>query len=185
MNEETKNPEVELETEEAQSEKETACQSEVPEDGQPATQDAPEQPSLEQQLAEQNDKYMRLAAEYENFRKRTARERESLTAFVVSETVQKFLPVLDSLQLADAHRDGNPEDILAGLDKVLEALNATLTSLGLTEIDTSGELDPNLHNAVMHVEDESLPKNSIVEVFQKGYLYQDKVVRHAMVKVAN
>ena len=103
----------------------------------------------------------------------------------MSETVQKFLPVLDSLQLADAHRDGNPEDILAGLDKVLEALNATLTSLGLTEIDTSGEFDPNLHNAVMHVEDESLPKNSIVEVFQKGYLYQGKVVRHAMVKVAN
>lgn len=71
------------------------------------------------------------------------------------------------------------------MDKVLEALNATLASLGLTEIDTSGEFDPNLHNAVMHVEDESLPKNSIVEVFQKDILYQGKVVRHAMVKVAN
>ena len=141
--------------------------------------------SLAKLVSDGNDKYLRLAAEYDNFRKRTARERESLTAFVVSETVQKFLPVLDSLQLADAHRDGNPEDILAGLDKVLEALNATLASLGLTEIDTSGEFDPNLHNAVMHVEDESLPKNSIVEVFQKGYLYQGKVVRHAMVKVAN
>jgi len=104
---------------------------------------------------------------------------------VVKETVQKFLPVLDSLQLADAHRDGNPEDILAGLDKVLEALSTTMTAMGLTEIDTSGQFDPNLHNAVMHVEDDTLPKNSIAEVFQKGYLYQDIVVRHAMVKVAN
>ena len=184
MSEETKNPGMEPETKETEPEQELE-QNGAPEESGVAVQPEPEQPSLEQQLAEQNDKYMRLAAEYDNFRKRTARERESLTAFVVSETVQKFLPVLDSLQLADAHRDGNPEDILAGLDKVLEALNATLTSLGLTEIDASGEFDPNLHNAVMHVEDESLPKNSIVEVFQKGYLYQGKVVRHAMVKVAN
>ena len=184
MIEETKNPGMEPETKETEPEQELE-QNGAPEESGVAVQPEPEQPSLEQQLAEQNDKYMRLAAEYDNFRKRTARERESLTAFVVSETVQKFLPVLDSLQLADAHRDGNPEDILAGLDKVLEALNATLASLGLTEIDTSGEFDPNLHNAVMHVEDESLPKNSIVEVFQKGYLYQGKVVRHAMVKVAN
>jgi molecular chaperone GrpE len=68
---------------------------------------------------------------------------------------------------------------------VLEGLSATLASIGLTEIDTSGEFDPNLHNAVMHVEDETLPANSIAEVFQKGYLYKDKVVRPAMVKVAN
>ena len=174
MSEETKNPGMEPETKETEPEQELE-QNGTPEESGVAVQPEPEQPSLEQQLAEQNDKYMRLAAEYDNFRKRTARERESLTAFVVSETVQKFLPVLDSLQLADAHREG----------KVLEALNATLASLGLTEIDTSGEFDPNLHNAVMHVEDESLPKNSIVEVFQKGYLYQGKVVRHAMVKVAN
>ena len=174
MSEDTKNPELELDMENEAS------------TGEPAAAPEPtQQPSLEEQLAEQSDKYMRLAAEYDNFRKRTARERESLTAYVVKETVQKFLPVLDSLQLADAHRDGNPEDILAGLDKVLEALSTTMVAMGLTEIDTSGQFDPNLHNAVMHVEDDALPKNSIAEVFQKGYLYQDTVVRHAMVKVAN
>ncbi len=178
MSEDTKNPELELDLENKAPEEQTGGSAPEPEQ-------QPEQPTLEEQLAEQSDKYMRLAAEYDNFRKRTARERESLTAYVVKETVQKFLPVLDSLQLADAHRDGNPEDILAGLDKVLEALSTTMTAMGLTEIDTSGQFDPNLHNAVMHVEDDTLPKNSIAEVFQKGYLYQDIVVRHAMVKVAN
>lgn len=178
MSEDTKNPELELDLE-------NKAPEEQPGGSAPEPEQQPEQPTLEEQLAEQSDKYMRLAAEYDNFRKRTARERESLTAYVVKETVQKFLPVLDSLQLADAHRDGNPEDILAGLDKVLEALSTTMTAMGLTEIDTSGQFDPNLHNAVMHVEDDTLPKNAIAEVFQKGYLYQDIVVRHAMVKVAN
>ncbi|MBQ2697316.1 MAG: nucleotide exchange factor GrpE, partial [Clostridia bacterium] len=173
MSEETKTPLQEEELSE-----ETAEPAVEPE----TAEAAPEQPAVptaEEQLAELNDRYMRLAAEYDNFRKRTARERESLTAFVVCDTAARFLPVIDSLQLAEAHKNGKPEDILAGLDKVLEALTTTLKSIGLEEIDTSGEFDPNWHNAVMHVEDESLPANAIAEVFQKGYKYQDKVVRHA------
>jgi molecular chaperone GrpE len=187
MSEEQKNanPVSEEEIEQQSEVSEEAAAAECEPAAEPEVVPEQEGPTAEQQLAELSDKYMRLAAEFDNYRKRTARERDSLTAFVVSDTVSRFLPLLDSLQLADAHREGSPEEILKGLDKVLEGLSATLASIGLTEIDTSGEFDPNLHNAVMHVEDETLPANSIAEVFQKGYLYKDKVVRPAMVKVAN
>ena len=107
------------------SEEEIEQQSEVPEEAaaaecepaaEPEAVSEQEGPTAEQQLAELSDKYMRLAAEFDNYRKRTARERDSLTAFVVSDTVSRFLPLLDSLQLADAHREGSPEEILKGLD---------------------------------------------------------------------
>ncbi|NLT58254.1 MAG: nucleotide exchange factor GrpE [Clostridiales bacterium] len=147
--------------------------------------EAPAEPTVEQQLAELGDRYLRLAAEYDNFRKRTARERESQSAFVVCETVAKFLPLLDSLDQAAAHREGDTEAVREGLEKVLQVLRDTLAQLGLAEIDTTGAFDPNLHNAVLHTEDETLPQNTIVDVFQKGYLFGDRVVRHAMVSVAN
>ena len=134
-------------------------------------------------ILEKENKYMRLAAEYDNFRKRTAKERESLTGFIVRDTAAKFLPVLDSLNLAIAQ--GGDEATAAGLVLIDRSMTAVLTSIGIEEITDTDTFDPNLHNAVMHIDDPSLPENSVVEVLQKGYKYNDIVIRHAMVKVAN
>ncbi|HWP79063.1 MAG TPA: nucleotide exchange factor GrpE [Candidatus Acidoferrum sp.] len=139
--------------------------------------------ALNAQLAALDDKYMRLAAEYDNFRKRTAKEREALTGFVVRDTAAKFLPVLDSLNIAIS--GGGNEAVTAGLTLVSRAICDVLTSVGIEEIETAGTFDPNLHNAVVHIDDPALPENSVVEVLQKGYKYKDIVIRHAMVKVAN
>lgn len=140
---------------------------------------------LEGQLAEANDRYLRLAAEYDNFRKRTMREREQQTAFVVADTVARFLPLSDALLEAAKYLDANPQDVKEGLIKVERSLTELMTALGLTEIDTNCPFDPNLHNAVLHVQDESLPEGAIVEVMRKGYQLGERVVRHAIVSVAN
>jgi len=138
---------------------------------------------LRDQLDALDDKYKRLAAEYDNFRKRTAKERESLTGFVVRDTAAKFLPVLDSLNIAIS--GGGNEAVTAGLTLVARSIGDVLTSVGIEEIEASGTFDPNMHHAIVHIDDPALPENSVVEVLQKGYKYKDIVIRHAMVKVAN
>ena len=140
---------------------------------------------LKAQLAAEHDNYLRLAAEYDNFRKRTQKERESLYGDARADTIGKFLPVFDNLQRAmaqetqdEAYKKG-VELTVAGLDSILEGLN--VTSFGAV-----GEVfDPNLHNAVMHKEDEAFAESTICEVFQTGFKVGDKVIRHAMVVVAN
>ncbi len=141
--------------------------------------------SAEEKYAELNDKFLRLAAEYDNYRKRTAKEKEQLTSFVVSQTLSKLLPIADSLEAAIAQKDANVEQLAQGVEKVSTLFTDTLKGLGVEEIDTTQGFDPNFHNAIMHVENAELAENSIVEVYQKGYKFQDKVIRVATVSVAN
>ena len=136
-------------------------------------------------VADVNDKYLRLAAEYDNYRKRTAKEKESIYGDAKADTIKPLLAVYDNLERgiaqydeADVHRQG--------LELILRQFSEALTKLGVTEIEAKGQpFDPEKHNAVMHVEDEAAGENTVVEVFQKGFMLGDKVLRFAMVKVAN
>jgi len=128
------------------------------------------------------DKYLRMMAEYDNFRKRSAKEREGAYADAYADCIANILPILDNLERAS--HSNNLEAVKKGLEMTAKAFDDALSKMGITEIETK-TFDPNLHNAVMHVEDESLGESEIVEVFQKGYVKGDKVIRYAMVKVAN
>ena len=133
---------------------------------------------------EQNDKYLRMVAEYENYRKRAQKEREGIYSDAYVDVIKEVLPVLDNLERAVAFKEsGNLAD---GVTMIVNMFKETFEKMGVAEIETDGkEFDPNVHNAVMHVEDESLGENTVVETFSKGYKKGDKVIRYAMVKVAN
>ena len=136
--------------------------------------------ALAKTLADANDKYLRLAAEYDNYRKRTAREKEHLYNDAKIDTIKGMLPVYDNLELPVDQGFGGPR-LALGPYPQQEAL-----SFGVAEIPALGEkFDPEKHNAVMHTEDETAAENTVVEVFQKGYTLGDKILRFAMVKVAN
>ena len=138
--------------------------------------------------AEWNDKYLRLSAEYDNFRKRSLKEREGIYTESCCDVIAKLLPILDNLERAAQYNSGEVAEsaVGRGLEMTLKSFSETLEKLGVTEIEALGKpFDPNLHNAVMHVEDESVGENEIVEVFMKGYIKGDKVLRYSMVKVAN
>ena len=128
------------------------------------------------------DKYMRMMAEYDNFRKRSAKEREGVYADAYADCIANILPILDNLERAS--KSDNLEAVKKGLEMTAKAFDDALSKMGISEIETK-TFDPNLHNAVMHVEDEAFGESEIVEVFQKGYAKGDKVIRYAMVKVAN
>lgn len=137
------------------------------------------------QLAAQNDKYLRLAAEYDNYRKRTAKEKESLWTDAKADTVQAFLPVYDNLERA-LKQDTADEAFKKGVEMTMNQLKEVFARLGITEIEAEGKpFDPNLHNAVMHIEDENLGENTVAQVFQAGFMLGEKVIRFAMVQVAN
>ena len=140
--------------------------------------------ALEGEKAALNDKFLRLAAEYENFRRRSQKEKEALYGDIKADTVTKFLPVYDNLERA--LRQGTEDEAYRkGVEMIMSQFNATLEKLGVTPIECLGEkFDPSLHNAVMHVDDGEKGENEIVEVFQKGFKMGDKVIRFAMVKVA-
>ena len=141
--------------------------------------------TLKKKLSEQEDKFLRLAAEYDNYRKRTAKEKEALWADVKADTAAAFLPVYDNLERA-LKQETADEAYKKGVEMTMNQLREVLSKLGLTEIDALGKpFDPNLHNAVMHVEDESLGENTVAEVFQAGFMLGEKVIRFSMVKVAN
>ena len=132
-------------------------------------------------LDEQNDKYLRLAAEYDNFRKRTQNERKNIYGDAVSDTLTGLLPIIDNLQYAE-----DSEKLAEGLALILSKLPETLDKLGIKPFGEPGDtFDPSLHNAVMHVEDEAFGEGEVVEVLQQGYKYGEKVIRYAIVKVAN
>ena len=144
-----------------------------------------EQSSPAEELKGANDRYLRLLAEYDNYRKRSQKEKDSLYADIKSDTVAKFLPVYDNLVRALAQ---STEDraYRRGVEMIMAQFNTTLEKLGATRIESLGQkFDPSLHNAVMHVEDEEKGENEIVEVFQEGFMMGEKVIRFAMVKVAN
>jgi len=130
----------------------------------------------------------RSVAEFDNYRKRTLRERESLYVDAVCDTVLQILPVLDNLEraIAACKESTDSSKLLEGVEMIYKQFNDTLLKLGVEEIKSVGTtFDPELHNAVMHVEDEQVGENEIVEEFQKGYKLKNKVIRHSMVKVAN
>ena len=138
----------------------------------------------EAELAAKGDQLLRVAAEYDNFRRRSAKEREALYAEAYGEALAALFPVVDNLERAAQYADG--ENVAKGVALTLKGVRDTFTKLGVEEIDPTGEVfDPNLHNAVMHVDDESLGESEVAEVFAKGYVRGDKVLRHSMVKVAN
>lgn len=141
--------------------------------------------ALKDQAARQEEKYLRLAAEYDNFRKRTAKEKEAIWNDAKADAALAFLPVYDNLERA-LKQETADEAYKKGVEMTMNGLVEIMQKLGVTAFGETGEVfDPSRHNAVMHIEDESLDENVIVEVFQKGFLIEDKVVRFAMVKVAN
>ena len=142
---------------------------------------------IKAELAEANDKYMRLYAEYDNYRRRSAKEKEAVWGDAYCDAIEQILPVLDNLERAAQYGGDDKESPLAkGLELTLKSFAETLEKMGVHEIEALGvEFNPELHNAVMHVEDETLGENIVAEVFMKGYAKGDKVIRHSMVKVAN
>ena len=140
---------------------------------------------LAKMVSDANDLYLRLAAEYDNYRKRTTREKETIYQDAKSDTIKPFLEVYDNLVRGAAQlEDGDSHK--QGLEMIAKQFMAVLEKLGVTEIPAEGQpFDPEKHNAVMHVEDETAGENTIVEVFQKGFAMGDKILRFAMVKVAN
>ena len=147
--------------------------------------DAGELDALRKALADKEDQYLRLAAEYDNFRKRSQKEKEGLYQGAKSDAVAAFLPVYDNLDRA-LKQETADEAYKKGVEMTMTGLKDILAKLGVEEIPALGEtFDPALHNAVMHVEDESAGENTVVDVFQAGFKLGDKVIRFAMVKVAN
>lgn len=143
-----------------------------------------ENKKLQEELDSTKDRLLRLTAEYDNYRKRTVKEKEGIYSDAYIDVLKEIIPILDNLERAIA-ADGSIDDLKKGIEMTIKGCNDSFAKLGVEEIDASGEFDPNLHNAVMHIEDENLGKNVVAEVFQKGYKKDDKIIRHTMVKVAN
>ncbi|MBS6599825.1 MAG: nucleotide exchange factor GrpE [Clostridium sp.] len=139
---------------------------------------------LTNQVETLKDRFLRLTAEYENYRKRTTKEKEGIYTDACADVLKEVLPTLDNLERAYA-ADGSVEDLKKGIEMTMKGLQSSFEKLGVEEIPVDEGFDPNLHQAVMHVEDENLDKNVVAEVFMKGYKKGDKVIRHTVVKVAN
>lgn len=182
IKEEVKIGEPEIEAKEADGKKPEA---ETAEEKKGKDKKEEKKPDLKAEMDALNDKYLRICAEYDNFRKRSQKEKDSLYGDVKAETLKKFLPVYDNLVRALA-QSTEDEAYRRGVEMIMNQFNVTMEKLGVTEIECLGKkFDPVFHNAVMHVEDEEKGENEIVEVFQKGFMMGDKVIRFAMVKVAN
>lgn len=142
--------------------------------------------AMQKELDAQKDQYLRLAAEYDNFRKRSQREREAAFNDSKAAVLTEILPVIDNFERASQNKAASYEDFQKGIDMTFQQLMEIFTKLGAEPFGEAGEpFDPNIHNAVMHVEDEALDENVVTDVFSKGYKLGDRVLRHAMVKVAN
>lgn len=183
MQEEIKNPEVVEETVDAEEKNKKDKKKNKKQDAEIASLKE-DILAKEKEIAELNDKYLRLYAEYDNFRRRSAKEREATYFDAKSDTIKNILPILDNMERATAFTDA--DKILEGMNMILKSFNENFTKMDVKEIEALGKtFDPNIHYAVMHVEDESYGENEVVEVLQKGYTCGDKVIRYAMVKVAN
>lgn len=169
----------------AEKEKEKKVEEEVNTTDE-ATEEKSEENPLEKELADTKDQLLRLTAEYANFRKRSEKEKNESFTFATAKAVGEILSVVDNLERALSNEQEDYEGLKKGVQMTFDGLMASLEKLGVTVYGESGDqFDPNFHNAVMHVEDESLGENVITDVFQKGYRINDKVVRPAMVKTAN
>ena len=193
MSDENKNEEVIEEKPEAQTEekagtpkeekkekaKKEKAEKKKEEKTEPQEDKKPEAPQA------QSDAYLRLLAEYDNYRKRSQREKDSLYADIKADTLLKFLPVYDNLVRA-LNQPTEDEAYRKGIEMIMTQFCTTMEKLGVEKIESLGKtFDPALHNAVMHVDDETRGENEIVEVFQEGFRLGEKVIRFAMVKVAN
>lgn len=141
---------------------------------------------LEKELADTKEQLLRLTAEYANFRKRSEKEKQDSFSFAKAETIKELLPFIDNLERALANELEDFEGLKKGVEMTYDSLLSSLSKLGVEVFGSAGEIfNPNLHNAVMHIEDENYKEGEIVDVFQKGYKINDKIVRPAMVKSAN
>ena len=193
MSDEKKNEEVIEETEAAQTEEKAETPKE--EKKEKARKDkaekkkedkaAPQEEKKAEPPQAQSDAYLRLLAEYDNYRKRSQREKDSLYADIKADTLLKFLPVYDNLVRA-LNQPTEDEAYRKGIEMIMTQFCTTMEKLGVEKIESLGRtFDPTLHNAVMHVEDESVGENIVVEEFEKGFKIGDKVLRYSVVKVAN
>ena len=186
-------PETEAVEEEVQPKAEEPKQEEKPAEA-PKKEEKPskepkakaeKEPDFKSQLAAEKDKYLRLLAEYDNFRRRSQKEKENIYTDVRGETLKKFLPVYDSLQRA-LTQTAEDDPARKGLEMIMTQYENALSQLRVSLIEAVGQpFDANFHNAVMHVEDESVGENIVVEEFEKGFKIGDKVLRYSVVKVAN
>ena len=184
MNEEAKEPTAE-ETPAEEIKEETANVEEAPAAEAPAEETPSELDKLRADLSSEKDKYLRLAAEYDNFRKRSARERDNIYADVKADTLLKLLPVYDNLERALKNPTAD-EAYRRGVEMTMNQFLETLKAMGVTPIETEGAaFDPTIHNAVMHLEDPDKGEQEIVQQFQKGFKMGDRVIRCSMVQVAN
>ncbi|WP_066872414.1 nucleotide exchange factor GrpE [Clostridium mediterraneense] len=140
---------------------------------------------MENELEAYKDRLLRLSAEYENYRKRTEKEKERIYTDACEDVLVKMLPVLDNLERAISVENSSVEAYKTGVEMTIKQFIDALEKLGVEEIETENGFDPNLHQAVMHIQDENFDANQVAEVFQKGYKKGDKVIRFTMVKVAN
>ncbi len=162
--------------------------AEEPEKKEPEKEKKEKKDKKDEQIAELNDRVLRQMAEFDNYRKRTEKEKSAMFDMGAKNIVEKILPVIDNFErgfgmLSDEEK---AQPFAAGMEKVYKQMMTGLEEAGLKETEALNcEFNPDIHNAVMHVEDENAGENTVVEVFQKGYFYKDTVVRHSMVKVAN
>lgn len=177
--------EVEANEAEKQEEKETETVEEAPDKKKLFKK---KKDKKDEQIEELNDKLMRTMAEFDNFRKRTEKEKQQMFEIGAKDIVEKILPVIDNFErgLGSVPEDDKESAFVQGIEQIYKQLMTTLETAGVTPIEAVGkEFDPNFHNAVMHAEDENFGENIVSEELQKGYMYRESVVRHSMVKVVN
>ncbi len=154
-------------------------------DAPPEAAEAGAEETLKAALAAKEDQFLRLCAEYDNFRRRSQKEKEGIYQDATADAVKALLPVYDNLERA-LKQDTADEAYKKGVEMTMAGLKKAFADLGVTEIDAVGQsFDPNIHNAVMHIDDDSFGENTVCEVFQSGFMLGEKVIRFAMVKVAN
>lgn len=174
--------------EEAVKEKKTAAEQEASERSKKEEKSSEKPDTKDKKIDELTDKYKRLFAEFDNFRKRSEAEKAGMYADGERAVLEKILPVVDNFERAmeNVPEEFKDSSYVAGVEKIYRSFADTLKALGVEPINAKGkDFDANLHNAVMHVEDENEGENIVVEELQKGYMFHDKVLRHSMVKVAN
>ena len=181
--------EVTEEAEDQETEKEASENSETSEEGKKGFFKKKEKKDKkDEKIEELNDRLIRQMAEFDNFRKRSEKEKSQMFEIGAKSIVEKLLPVLDNFErgLASLNEEQKQEPFAQGVEKIYKQLFTSLEEAGVKPIEALGvEFNPDFHNAVMHVEDENVGENIVVEEFQKGYMYRESVVRHSMVKVAN
>ena len=182
-NEETEETEEDVEVEETETDEETEDKKDKK-----LFKRKPKKDKKDEQIEDLTDKLTRQMAEFDNYRKRTEKEKTAMYEVGAKEVVEKILPVVDNFErgLAAVPEDKKDDSFVAGMEMIYKQIMTTLEEIGVKPIEAVGTgFNPDFHNAVMHVEDEELGENIVVEEFQKGYTYRESVVRHSMVKVAN